>query len=96
MKKFWWIVSVSVHRFTNDGTPGGDNYPIEMKRVFKTNDSDNQTTYEFFYQKVLSFLKENHMEKGSKLNFVWCLGDEEEITKANELEKYLVEKLKIL
>lgn len=96
MKKLWWIISFSIHTSTWDGTPDGDNYPVEKKEVFKNYNFEDEKTYDFFYEKILSFLKENYMKKGGIINFIWCLGEEkEEMDKATKLEEFLKEKLEI-
>lgn len=94
MKKYWWIVCITVYTTESDGLPDSDNYPVEKKEIFKLFSPHRSIIYENFCEKISKFFANyNHATK--KINFVWCLEEngKEDYTLADLLKANIKEKL---
>lgn len=93
MVNFWWVISVVEHTSGYDGSPDGENYPVEKKRVYKSFGPNDLNTYKSLEEQISA----DHTYGLRKLDFIWCLAEDgtEEVG-LEELREFLKKEIKLI
>lgn len=93
MKNYWWIVSVIIHTTGYDGSPDGDNYPVQEKKIYKFFGPSDQNTYKNLKDQISA----DHTYGSKGLDFIWCLSEEgnQESSFEEELKNYFKNEIKL-
>ncbi len=84
MKNYWWIISIVNIDYVGGEGIDDDTYPVKNRNIYKIYGPDNE-------QIRTSLISEISLKRSSKIEFVWCLGEngEEEPSLAESFKKNL-------
>lgn len=94
MKNFWWIVSVVTHTTGWDGSPDGESYPVQEKKIYKFFGPNDQNIYKNLKEQISA----DHTYGKKELNFIWCLYEDgiQESSLEEELREYLKKEMRLI